>query len=107
MAVVSFSAPGMAEDFVYNESVDLKVGESLILKGVRGRECEDSAPAWSRLADRFPSSDLGTLSDGGAGFTDSGRCKGRVAARGIKFTATKPGTETLEIYNDEIRITVN
>lgn len=100
------SVPGMAEDFPFNDVVEIKVGESVILKGVRGRECEDPAPAWSRLADRLPSSDLGILSDGGAGFTDSGRCKGRVPARGVKFTATKPGTETLEIYKDEFRITV-
>ena len=102
-----FSASsGLAQDFAYRELVELQVGESAILKGVRNRECGDPAPDWGRISDGLPSSDLGSLSDGGAGFAEGNRCGGRVPARGIKFTASKPGTETLEIYEDTVRITV-
>ncbi|MBT4905984.1 MAG: hypothetical protein HON62_03825 [Rhodospirillaceae bacterium] len=102
-----FSAtPGLAENFSFLDAVELQVGESVILKGVRNRECGDPAPDWDRISDGLPSSDLGSLSDGGTGFTESDRCGGRVPARGIKFTANEPGMETLEIYKDSIRITV-
>ena len=96
----------LAEDFGFREAVELAVGDSVILKGVRNRECGAEAPSWERISGGLPSSDLGKLSDGGAGYTESDRCGGRVPARGIRFTATRSGTETLEVYKDEIRITV-
>jgi hypothetical protein len=105
-AALFMPTAGMAEEFRYLEAVELEVGDSVILKGVRGRNCGDPAPAWERVASGLPSSDLGSFADGGAESTQSDRCGGSVPARGVEFTATKSGTETLEIYTDEIRITV-
>jgi|GEM_PF-1598311 len=101
------AVPTQATDFKYRKSVTLNVGQSIILKGVRSHNCGDKAPSWSRVRSRLPKTKLGKFSNGGDGFTDSGSCGGRVGARGILFTAKKPGKEQLTIYKDKVRITVN
>lgn len=103
---VLFSTGVLAADFKYLKSVTLKVGQSVILKGIRHPDCEDSAPSWSRVRGHLPNSKLGTFSNGGAGTTKSRSCGGRVGARGIKFTAKKVGNERFIVADDPIRITV-
>lgn len=85
----------------------MKVGQSIILKGVRNRDCLPNAvPAWNRISGDMPRSKLGTLSNGGGGTTASDSCGKVVGARGVKFTARQKGSETLRILGDTFRITV-
>ncbi|WP_146048513.1 hypothetical protein [Roseibium marinum] len=95
-----------SKDFRYHKSVSLNVGQSLVLKGVRSRDCDDKAPSWSHIKKRLPSSSTGKFSDGGAGTVKSSSCGGRVGARGILFTAEKLGKEQLSIFGDDVRISV-
>ena len=98
--------PALSAEFPFRQNVTLKVGQSTILKGVRPRNCDDRAPNWGEVRNRLPRSKTGKYSDGGAGTVASDSCGKQVNARGIKFTATKPGTESLNILNDRVNITV-
>lgn len=96
----------LAGDIPYKQEVTLKIGQSAILKGVRG-DCDSTrAPRYSDLT-RLPKPKIGKLSNGGAGTVESDSCGGTVPARAIKFTANKAGTERITIYKDRIKITVN
>lgn len=86
--------------------VDLKVGESAIIHGMRGR-CGKEAPDWETARRGLPELLIGTFSDGGVGIRNSRSCSGPTPARAIRFTATKPGKESFELYDDPITITVN
>lgn len=103
---VLFSNAALAADFKYRRSVTLSVGQSAILKGMRNPDCEDSAPKWSWVRGNLPKSKLGAFSDGGRGTVKSKNCGGRVGARGVKFTAKKPGNERFIIRGDAVRVTV-
>lgn len=106
LIVASMAGSAYAKDFPYHKHATLKVGQSIILKGVRGN-CEDTtAPTWARIRGRLPKSKTGKFSDGGAGTVRSDSCGKRVVARGVRFTATTKGRENLVIYNDGSRITV-
>ncbi len=106
MSVLLVSAvPVLAKDFPYRQTVSLKVGQSVILKGVRNQCSKDKAPSWGSLT-KMPKLKTGVLTDGGTGTMISKTCNGRVAARAIKFKATKPGSEKVNIYKDAFRITV-
>ncbi len=100
------SSYAYADNIPYKRSVTLKVGQSIVLKGVRSRDCGDIAEPWTPIKARLPNSILGVFSNGGEGTVKSRSCRKRVAARGIKFTAKKPGKERLLIFNDPVRITV-
>ena len=106
LIVAILTSNASAKNFKYRASVKLNVGQSIIIKGVRSRNCGDIAEKWTDLQSRLPKSKLGTFSDGGAGTTQSDFCGGKVAARGIKFTAEKVGKERLKIFNDFVRISV-
>lgn len=95
-----------AAEFKYNSSVSVKVGKSVVLKGARGKTCEDGAPNWADVAANLPKSTTGAYSDGGVGTTRSQRCGKAVPARGIKFTAKTAGKERLQVYGDPVSITV-
>lgn len=105
LAAVSISEVHAAE-FKYNSSVSVKVGKSVVLKGARGKTCEDGAPSWADVSANLPKSTTGAYSDGGVGTTRSQRCGKTVPARGIKFTATTAGKERLQVYGDPVSITV-
>jgi hypothetical protein len=94
-----------AKDFTYKKHLTLKVGQSVILKGVRYRCSTTRAPSFKSLR-KLPRLKTGILMDGGIGTMQSRTCKGRVAARGIRFKATKKGKETALIYSDAFYITV-
>lgn len=106
-ASILLATPVQATDFKYHRTVTLKVGQSIVLKGVRSHDCSDRAPSWDRIKRGLPRSKLGNFSNGGKGYTVSNSCGGRVAARGVKYTAKKSGKERLVIYDDSVRITVN
>ena len=102
---LGLASSAYAADIPYRKTVTLNVGQSIILKGVRA-ECNDTrAPSFASL-NRLPKPKTGVLSDGGAGTLNSNHCKKNVPARAIKFTAKTKGTETIEIYNDKVSITV-
>jgi len=103
MAMVSASA--VAQEIPYRKSVTLSVGQSAIIHGARG-ECGEAPPTWSRVAERLPIVGLGTFSDGGEGTRHSRSCGGPTPARAVRFTATTPGHEQIELFRDPIDITV-
>ena len=101
-----FTQFGHARDIPYRSSVSLKVGQSTVLKGVRDRKCGPRAPSWNQVKRKLPRSKIGKFSNGGVGTVDSDFCKGKVAARGVRFTATKAGKQTLSVYGDRTKISV-
>lgn len=104
LAISTFTTD--AKDFKYYKTVTLKVGQSIVLKGVRHNNCGDKAPSWIFLAGRLPFSRTGNFSNGGVGTMNSNKCGANVGARGIKFTAKKSGVEKLKIFGDKVKITV-
>lgn len=75
--LLAFSTPSYASDFKYRRNVSIKIGQKVVIYGVRNRDCGAKAPAWDDIADELPKSTLGEFSDGGAGTTDSKICEGR------------------------------
>lgn len=105
--IASFTVPAIARDFPYKRNVSLSVGQSVVLKGVRSGSCSTTkAPSWGDVSGKLPKPKLGTLSDGGAGMVNSTSCNGRTAARGVKFTAKKTGSERFVVFDDTISVTV-
>jgi len=90
----------------YVRNVSVKVGESAIIHGARGNNC-GPAPTWESAKLLLPELVTGTLTDGGVGTRVSRQCGGRVPARAILFTATRPGTEQISLYGDDIVIRVS
>jgi hypothetical protein len=105
VAGVAACSAAMAENIPYRESVTLSVGQSTIVHGARG-QCGEAPPDWSAVAGRLPMVGLGTFSDGGVGERYSRRCNGTTPARAVRFTATTPGQEQIEMFGDTIDITV-
>lgn len=95
-----------AKEFKYRKKTSLRIGQSIVLKGVRSGSCGDKAPTWAQVRGRLPRSKTGSFSNGGTGTVNSSSCGGKVGARGIRFTAKKRGKERLRIFKDYIRITV-
>jgi hypothetical protein len=85
-----------------NMSPTLKVGQTVVIKGVRGQTCGAARGPFQNL----PTSSLGRFSGGSAGTVNSRSCGGPTPARELRFTATKPGTETLNVFDDTVTITV-
>ncbi|MBL4646967.1 MAG: hypothetical protein JKY99_10990 [Rhizobiales bacterium] len=104
IGIAGYSATAFASDFKYHKKVNLRVGQSIVVKGVRGKCSGTKAPSFKSL--HLPKIRLGKFSDGGAGTVQSKSCKKRVPARGVKFTATKPGFDKFEIYKDSVIINV-
>jgi hypothetical protein len=98
------TSSAFAQNIPFSPNVSVRVGQSVVLKGVRS-ECGQPAMAFKQL-NRIPKSSLGRLSDGGVGTTQSRACGGSTPARAIRFTAQKAGSEQLTIYDDVINITV-
>ena len=95
----------IAEEIQYQEKVSLETGQSEIIHGARG-ECGQAAPNWEKVASSLPSVSTGEFSDGGLGVRWSRRCGGLTPARAVRFTATQPGHEQIELYDDPIDIEV-
>ena len=97
---------GHAASVSLKPNVSLNVGQSMIVTGVRNRECGGGAPSWSNIKSRLPRSKTGKFSNGGTGTLDSDSCGETVAVRAVRFTATKAGTEKVKVFGDRISITV-
>ena len=89
----------------YQSKVLLEVGQSTIIDGARG-DCGQQAPDWEKVSPLLPTLSTGKFSDAGSGVRNSQRCGGSTPARAIRFTATAPGTEQIELFGDPIRIEV-
>jgi len=95
-----------AKDIPYNKKVHLKVGQIIVLKGVRSECSAKVAPSFKELS-RLPKPKFGVLLDGGVGTLFSKNCDRKVPARAIKFKATKSGKETISVYDDRVTIRVD
>lgn len=99
---------GPADDapfVVYHPQVRLVVGQSMVVHGERG-DCGKLPRDWRDVVGHLPTSTLGEFSDGGLVRRHSMFCKGITPARGIRFTATKPGMEEMYITGDYMKILV-
>jgi hypothetical protein len=92
----------------YSRTITLNVGESAIIHAYRAQCGSASAPSWDYTVGSgyLTPSSLGTYSDGGVGTRHSRSCGGATPARAIKFTAVTPGSETFEMFGDQVSITV-
>lgn len=89
----------------YLPEVRLVIGQSRIIHGERG-DCGRLPRDWRDVWGNLPSSRIGEFSDAGVVRRYSMFCKGVTPARGIRFTATAPGTEEMYVTGDYMKITV-
>lgn len=89
----------------YLPEVRLAVGQSRVIHAERG-DCGKLPREWRDVVGGLPTSLIGTFSDGGLVRRHSMFCKGVTPARGIRFTATAPGTEEMYVTGDYMKITV-
>lgn len=100
---LSLAAPTLAKsDIPHIHKFNLKVGQTLVFYGYIGKQC-GALPKNVNL----PKVSIGKLSTGKSGVRGSRRCKGRVPAVEIKFTATKEGFATFRINEDRFTVRVN
>ncbi|MFM9860655.1 hypothetical protein RUR49_19535 [Pseudoxanthobacter sp. M-2] len=95
-----------AKEFPYNKRPIVKVGQTVVLKGVRAPDCRGAAPTWAAIAGGMPKAAHGKFSDGGVGTTLSKSCNGTVAARGVLYTGSKAGSESFTIFGDKFTVVV-
>jgi hypothetical protein len=93
------------------QTVSLAVGQTAPIYAKRANECGAPAPSFAEIKSRLPKTALGTFSDAGLVQRMSGSCTPDkravwVEARGINFTAAKPGTEVLRFFGDPVTLTV-
>lgn len=89
----------------WREHTVLKVGQSTVIHGARGR-CGEQPPPWETAFHRLPPLSIGIWSDGGVGYRISNSCGGPTPARAIVFTATVAGDEQFYLYEDPVTIRV-
>ncbi|WP_126977407.1 hypothetical protein [Frigidibacter oleivorans] len=101
------AAPALAQSYVYRSDLTLRVGQSIMVYGAGSPNCaRNQAPDWDAVARRLPRTDLGYFSNGGVVQLASSRCGGRIAGRGIVFTATRAGRAVLNLQGDRVTVTV-
>ena len=98
-----YAAAQTANIIPYQHDVQIQVGESQVVHGLRG-EC-GQLPTPSNSDPK--STKLGVLTFGAEGVRRSGRCGGNTPAIEVIFTAKKAGKEQLELFGDRIDITVS
>jgi hypothetical protein len=98
------ASPAFAQDIRPNLSPSLKIGQTVVLKGVRSKTCGQTPPPFA--ASEAPASSLGRFSPGRVGTMQSRSCNGATPAREVRFSATKAGSETLQVFGDSVTITV-
>jgi hypothetical protein len=106
MLIGMMAVPAAAQNIPTNLNVSLRVGQSTIIHGVRGRACGSPAPSWAETMATLPGSQIGAFSDGGIGTRTSRVCGGTVPARAIRFKATRKGSEVVTVQGDPVSITV-
>jgi hypothetical protein len=99
------ASPAFAQEIRGNMNPVLKVGQTVVLKGVRAPTCGQTPPAFAAMPGQ-PVSTLGTFSGGRIGTMNSRSCNGSTPAREVRFTAKKAGSETVSVFGDNVNITV-
>ena len=107
------AAPSRADDPIWTQqsAYSLSVGQSVLIYALRAMECGGAAPSYDEIGGRLPRSTTGAFSDGGTVQRKSDSCRTGnrqdwIHARGITFTATKPGSEILRFERDPISVSV-
>ncbi|MCC0020216.1 MAG: hypothetical protein H6888_03975 [Nitratireductor sp.] len=103
---LAIASPALAEMIPYNPRISMKVGQTVVLKGIRSACDGNRAPNFHALSSRFPRIVLGKFKDGGTGTMESRNCGKEVPARKILFTATKKGHAKFNLYQDEFDISI-
>jgi hypothetical protein len=98
------ASPAFAQEIRANLSPTLKVGQTVVVKGVRSQTCGQTPPPFT--AGEAPTSTLGSFSGGRVGTMNSRACGGATPAREVRFTAKKAGSETVTVFGDSVTITV-
>lgn len=92
----------------FRSSVSLKVGQAMIVHGIRGA-C-GQLPTKADLAQSKGNLDAalktGHIAFGKPGVRKSGGCNGWTPVYETIFVADRPGKETVKIHGDTVRITV-
>jgi hypothetical protein len=93
------------------QTVSVAVGQSAPIYAKRADTCGAPAPTFAEIKARLPKTALGTFSDAGVVQRMSGSCTPDkravwVEARGITFTAAKPGSEILRFFGDSVSLSV-
>lgn len=111
VTAISVSARADAPQWTLPQTVTVAAGQSTPIYAKRANQCAAPPPSFAEIRDRLPKTALGTYSDAGIVQRISGSCTPErrpvwVEARGIAFTATKPGTEVLRFFGDPVTLTV-
>lgn len=85
--------------------VRVPVGSSVLIHG-RLADCDGSPERWDDFADEIPSTPVGAFSDGGLARKVMRKCTSEKIVRGIRFTGAEPGTDSVRLFGDYIRIDV-
>ena len=85
--------------------VRIPVGASHLIHGAL-ESCESDAPSWEAVVGDLPTTQFGTLSDGGLVRQVVRRCLAEKLVRGVRFTGLKPGTAELRLFGDYVKVDV-
>ncbi|GAB4168772.1 MAG: hypothetical protein OHK0024_04240 [Thalassobaculales bacterium] len=95
------------QPIVWLQFVRLKVGDSAVIHGRRADNCGEQPPSWEDVLGELPDVPSGEWSDGGIGLRVSRACKGATPARAVVFTALRPGSHMIVLYDDPVTIIVD
>ena len=91
----------------YKKDVKLKVGQAMVVHGLRGA-C-GKAPTRAdikKMEKRYGMLGVGRIVAGKPGVRKSGQCDGDTPAVEAVFVAEKPGQVMVDVFGDPIKITV-
>jgi hypothetical protein len=108
---VAASASAEGPQWALPQTVSVAVGQSAPIYAKRPNDCGAPPQTFAELKRHLPKTGLGTFSDAGVVQRMSRACTpdkrdAWVEARGITFTATKPGSEILRFFGDAVSLTV-
>lgn len=89
----------------YNAHVRVAFGRSQLIHG-DFLDCDGPVPDWSLVAQRVPTTPLGTFSDGGLARKMVNDCGREMVVRAVMFTGTTLGTEEVRLLDDYMKIEV-
>jgi len=112
-AAIAIAASARADQpqWTLPQTVSVAVGQTAPIYAKRADTCGNPAPTFDEIRNRLPRTALGTFSDAGVVQRMSGSCTPDkravwVEARGIAFTAAKPGSEILRFFGDSVSLSV-
>ncbi len=106
LGMMLFASSASADQIPYHPKIVMKVGQTVVLKGVRTRCDGKRAPGFWSIKGKFPKVKIGKFKDGGAGTVQSRSCEKNVPGRAVLFEATKKGRAKFELYEDKFDVTV-